>query len=112
MQKFEYRTPRYQVDLPVLLDLPDSIVAGRCTEISREGMKVELRQPVSPDTCGTVSITYRELSLKLPVCVAHSGTGQEGLRFLFESEEDRTGVERLVSLLAGPIDPPGPVLVR
>jgi hypothetical protein len=112
MQKFEYRTPRYQVDLPVLLNLQDSIIAGRCTEISLEGMRVELRQPVLPDACGTVSISYRGLSLELPVCVAHSGTGQDGLKFLFESEEDRGRVERLVALLAGPTDQPGPVLVR
>jgi PilZ domain len=112
MQKFEYRTPRYQVDLPVLLNLRDSTIVGRCREISIEGMRVELPQPVFPDACGTVSISYRELSLELPVCVAHSGTGQDGLKFLFESEEDRSGVERLVSLLAGPTDQPGPVLVR
>jgi PilZ domain len=112
MQKFEYRTPRYQVDLPVLLTLNNTSVPGRCREISREGMKVELRQPVAPDSCGSVSISYKDLSLELPVCVTHSGPGYDGLKFVFNSERDRSMVERLVALLAGTSGRPGPVLVR
>ena len=50
MQKFEYRAPRYQVDLPVSLTLPSSTLQGRCREISKEGMKAELPEPVSPET--------------------------------------------------------------
>lgn len=112
MQKFEYRTPRYQVDLPVLLTLQSSSISGRCREISREGMRVELRDPVTPDTCGTISVSYKELSLELPVCVARAGAGQSAFRFILESEKDRTAVERLVSLLAGMTGHAGPMLVR
>jgi|HubBroStandDraft_1064217.scaffolds.fasta_scaffold67716_3 hypothetical protein len=112
MQKFEYRTPRYLVDLPVLFSLPNSNIQGRCKEISKEGMKVELQEPVSPETCGIVCIDYMDLSLELRVCVAHAGAGYDGLKFLFESERDRIGVERLVALLSGPTGQPGPVLVR
>lgn len=112
MQKFEYRTPRYQVDLPVLLTLQSLSISGRCREISREGMKVELCDPVKPDACGTVSISFKELSLELPVCVARTGAGHGGLRFIFESEKDRSAVERLVSLLASAAGHPGPILVR
>lgn len=112
MQKFEYRTPRYPVDLPVLLTLQNATIPGRCQEISREGMKVELRDPVTPDTCGTVSVSYKELSLELPVCVARAGAGLGGLRFILESEKDRSAVERLVSLLASAAGHPGPILVR
>jgi hypothetical protein len=112
MQKFEYRTPRYQVDLPVLLTLENASVPGRCREISKEGMRVELRQPVAPDSCGSVSIRYKELSLELSVCVTHSGPGHDGLKFLFASEEDRSLVDHLVALLAGATGQPGPVLVR
>jgi hypothetical protein len=112
MQKFEYRIPRYVVDLPVMLTLEGLSIPGRCREISIEGMRVELRQPAPPESSGTVSIHYRELSLELPVCVTHSGTGHDGLKFQFEAEKDRTAVERLVSLLAGSTGQPGPVLVR
>jgi hypothetical protein len=112
MQKFEYRNPRYLVDLLVLFTVQNSIIPGRCTEISKEGMTVELREPVPVETCGTVSLSYKELTLLLPVSVAHSGTGNDGLKFRLESEEDRNLVDRLVALVAGPTGQPGPVLVR
>ena len=112
MQKFKYRAPRYQVDLPVVLTLENSRVPGRCREISIEGMRVELRQPVEPDSCGVVSINYKEFALELPACVTHSGPGHEGLRFLVESEKDKSLVERLVAMLAAATGQPGPVLVR
>jgi hypothetical protein len=112
MQKFEYRTPRYQVDLPVLLILADARVPGRCRQISKEGMSVELQEPVAADASGTVAIHYKNLALELRVAVTNSGKGVEGLRFLFDTDEDRISVERLVALLAGSTGQPGPVLVR
>lgn len=112
MQKFEYRAPRYTVDLPVLLILADLRIPGRCREISKEGMAVVFRDPVAAESCGTVSVSYRNLALELRVCVAHNGKKADGLRFLFETEEDRDSVERLVALLAGSTGQPGPVLVR
>ncbi len=112
MQKFEYRTPRYIADLPVLFLAQDGSIPGRCIEIGKEGMKVKLPQPVTRDTCGTVCVDYLELSLEVRVSVAHAGADYYGLRFLFESDKDRDAVERLVSLLAGPSGHSGPVLVR
>ena len=112
MQKFEYRTPRYPVDLPVSFQTKNTIVAGRCMEISREGMRVQLREPVETNTCGTVSIQYKDLDLELPVCVAHTAADLKGLKFLFESEKDRADIERLVNLLSGSTGHTGPVLVR
>jgi hypothetical protein len=112
MQKFEYRTPRYIVDLPVLFRLQNTSLPGRCREISKEGMKIELQHPVAAETCGTVSLSYKDLALNLRVCVTHTEAESKGLKFLFESEKDRGAVERLVALLSGSTGPPGPVLVR
>jgi hypothetical protein len=113
MQKFVYRIPRYLVDLPVSFTVQGSAIAGRCKEISKEGMKVQLQQQVTTGTCGTVQLSYQELSLELAVCVAHAETGGlKGLKFLFESEKDRAAVERLVALLAGSSGHHGPVLVQ
>lgn len=100
MKRFEYRTPRFLVDLPILFTLPESSIAGRCIEIGKEGMKVALDQPVSREHCGTISVTYQEVCLELRVSVAHSKADYYGLRFLFESDKDRTAVERLVTLLS------------
>ncbi len=112
MQKFEYRTPRYKVDLPVLLILADSRITGRCREISKEGMSVEFPEPLATDSAGTVSIRYRNLALELHVEVAHSGTRTDGLKFVFATDQDRADVERLVALVAGSTGQRGPVLVR
>lgn len=113
MQKFEYRTPRHKVDLPVLLVVADARMPGRCREISNEGMTAEFRGPVAADSSGTISISYKNLELDLPVSVTHNGNGAYGLKFLFETERERTAVERLVALLSGGSSgQAGPVLVR
>ena len=112
MQKFEYRTPRYLVDLPVVFKLEKSNVAGRCREIGKEGMKVAFQEPVAADTCGTICISYKDLALELQACVAHAEAGSKGLKFLFESDKDRVAVERLVMLLSGTAGHTGPTLVR
>jgi hypothetical protein len=112
MQKFEYRTPRYKVDLPVLLVVADARIHGRCREISKEGMTVEFRGQVVADSSGTVSISYKNLEIDLQVAVTHSGKAADGLKFLFETEQEKSAVERLVALLAGSTGQPGPVLVR
>jgi hypothetical protein len=112
MQKFEYRTPRYLVDLPVLFQMQDVSIPGRCREISKEGMRIELQHPVAAETCGTISLAYKDHSMELRVRVTRSAAETKGLKFLFESDKDRSAVERLVALLAGSSGQPGPMLVR
>jgi hypothetical protein len=112
MRKFDYRAPRFLVDLPIRLTFEDSMQEGRCREISTEGMKLEVRQPLSPDSAGTVRLRYHEFSIDLPVRVAHSGSSYDGVKFVFESDEQREDVSRLVALLAGPKQRFGPLLLR
>lgn len=112
MQKFEYRTPRYLVDLPIRFKLEDTSLNGRCLEIGKEGMRVEFQEPVSANTCGVICIYYRDLAIELRVCVAHADGDFKGLKFLFESDKDRAAVERLVTLVSGNAGAAGPVLVR
>jgi hypothetical protein len=111
MQKFKYRTPRYSVDLPVRLSLGSTTFSGRCKEISKDGMRLELQQTLAPDCRGTVSLSYQSISLEIPVQVAHSGA-HDGLKFLFESDKERMAVARLVALLAARSSQSGPMLVR
>jgi len=112
MKKFEYRTPRFQADLPVQFRLQNTSMEGRCIEIGKEGMKVKLAQPVARDVSGTISLEFHGLAIELRASVAHCESDHYGLRFLFESEKDRSAVERLVSLLSASSGQPGPVLVR
>lgn len=112
MKRFEYRTPRYPVDIPVLLILPDTSVSGRCKEISSEGMKVEFRQPVTRNCCGTLRIGHGGSFLEVRARVARVGAENDGVKFLFGSEKERKAFERLVTLTTAPTGQLGPVLVR
>jgi hypothetical protein len=115
MHKFTYRTPRYAVDFPVQLELENSVVAGRCTEISTDGMRLELRRPLAPGFCGRVFLAWHNIHLELRVRLAHASSGQDALRFVFESDKERATVAELVARLADPAEPlgePGLVLVR
>jgi len=58
-------------------------------EISTEGMKLELREPLSPNSCGRVRLSYLNFRLELPVRVAHSGASYDGVKFVYESDEQR-----------------------
>jgi hypothetical protein len=111
MRKFNYRVPRFSVDLPVHLTFEDSTQAARCTEISTEGMKLEVRVPLSPESTGTVRLTHRGVTLDIAVRVAHSSSSHDGVRFVYESDEQRDEVSRLVEILVGPQGHSGPVLL-
>ena len=115
MHKFTYRTPRYAVDFPVQLMRDDAVAAGRCREISTEGMRLELRRPLPPGFRGVVSLSWRNIHVELQVRLAHIGGGQDALRFVFESDAERASIAELVARLADPFEPseqPGLVLVR
>jgi hypothetical protein len=109
MRKFNYRVPRFPVDLPVRLTFHEATQAGRCTEISTEGMKIEVQEPLCPDTSGVVHIAYQDVTLDVTVRVAHSSASHDGVRFVYESDEQRDELTRLVEILAGPQHRPGPV---
>jgi hypothetical protein len=100
MQKFEYRAPRITVDFPVRFTAHDAATAGRCTEISKEGMRVEFEEPLPPNSRGKVAMSYQDGSLELNVRVAHAGTTHSGLKFICESDEERDAVASLVASLA------------
>jgi hypothetical protein len=111
MQKFTYRTPRHPVDLPVRLKVAGGMVSGRCREISAEGLRIELNQSLPADYEGRILLSHRNLELDLRVQVAHTGA-QDGLKFIFESDKQRSDVARLIASLAEPGSPSGPTLVR
>jgi PilZ domain len=112
MQRFDYRCPRYCVDLPVQFAVQDSTSIGRCTEISQEGMRLELQQPLPSYPYGKVAMTYQNQTFGFNVRVAHVEASHHGVVFLFESDLEREAVAHLVAALAAPQDRPGLVLVK
>jgi hypothetical protein len=112
MRKFDYRVPRFPVDLPVRLTLEESTHFGLCTEISTEGMKLELREPLCVDAGGAVHVVFQNFSLDLPVRVAYCGSGCDGVQFIYGSDEERDQVIRFIALLAAAPRRPGPMLLH
>jgi hypothetical protein len=111
VRKFDYRAPRFSVDLTVRLTIEGSRLTARCIEISREGMRLELQQPLPPDALGTVSVHYQELMLELNVRVAHVGKSHGGVEFIYRSDAEQKAVAQLIGLLEGTKRKLGPVLL-
>lgn len=113
MQKFSYRSPRYAVDLPVVLESSDGRFEGRCREISKEGMRVELGEALPSDFSGTAALNYQRIAVRVRVSVLPGGLAEHRVKFTFESESERTAIARLVAVLAGRTGQQnGPILVR
>jgi hypothetical protein len=112
MQRFDYRSPRFPVDLPVRLTADNATRVARCRDISREGMRLELNPPLPPDAHGTVSMTYRDQTLQLNVRVAHAGETEAGMKFIYASDSERNAVAHLIASLATPRNCLRPVLVN
>ncbi len=56
-------------------------------------------------------MSYQSLTVELGVRVMRSDANFEALKFLFECDEERNVIARLVTLLAASQKRPGPVLL-
>jgi len=102
MRKFDYRSPRFSIDLPVTFMQGRSTQLGRCKEISEEGMKIEFNDPASLNSYGAAYLICDDLGLQVSVRVMHIGAESSGIKFLYESRAQRERVSRLVASLTGP----------
>jgi hypothetical protein len=100
MHRFEYRAPRFAVDLQARFTAEDSSIAGRCREIGEGGMTLEHSSLLPQDSLGIVSVTYSGRNIEIQACVAHAGTGQCGLKFIYETEAERRDMALFVAFLA------------
>ena len=100
MQKFEYRAPRFAVDLQARFTAENSTVTARCREISEGGMTLEFTSLLPPDSLGIVSVNYNGKSVELQARVAHAGARHCGLEFIYESEDERRDTALFVAFLA------------
>ncbi len=67
MQKFDYRSPRYAVDLPVEFTAERVTLKGRCRDISKEGMKLEFAEPLPANARGIVAVSYQDRIVEFDV---------------------------------------------
>ena len=112
MHTFQYRGARFPVDVFVEFTVKNTTFAGRCTEISKEGMKIELRQPVACDSNGKISMSYQGRKLEFSVRVVHSAFTNCGVEFLYGSESEQSVMAQLVESLVVPQSRRGPILLK
>ena len=99
MQKYWYRNPRIQTDIPLTLVAGETVLQGRCISISVEGMAASL--PDVPAIGTPVAVT-----LHVPPCpvvcrarVTRLDPVSVGFVFEFQAEDDRQSLSDLVNLL-------------
>jgi hypothetical protein len=112
MQKFEYRVPRFAADIPVRLTVGNTSLTGRCREIGKQGMTVEMDQPIEREASGLVSLNYQGRALEVRAHVAHADGQIIGLEFLFATEAERTAVAQVIAALSSTPKRPGPILLQ
>lgn len=100
MERFGYRSPRYPLDLPLRLTMDGRVQVVRCTNVSVDGIQVALNGTLAPRTRGSVAFDYEELSFDLQVSVTHRGSHRGGLRFIYDSEQEKSSIVELIARLA------------
>jgi hypothetical protein len=101
MHTFQYRDPRFSCDIPVRLIFNDSTLAARCTEISNNGMKVEIEHPQQVSSHGRVSVDCEGQTIEFHVRFAYVQDSQAGLDLIYTNDADRkTMVDLVKSLVA------------
>ena len=102
MQRFEFRHPRFSVDLPAEFSIANERLAGRCTDISTRGLRLELGHAVVAGVCGRVSLHYQNRTIELNARVAHTASAHSGLEFVDAPTVERGALAHLVAALATP----------
>lgn len=102
MRNFNFRAPRFPVDLFVSIMQDGATRRGRCLEISVEGMKVELEDQFAPTSDGSVEIPLDESQLQLPFRVIYAAANVRGLEFTFETLAQKQIAANLISALTAP----------
>lgn len=99
MRNFDYRSPRFPVDLPVHIVVQDSVLIGHCTDIGHGGMRVETPETIPVDLQTVIQVGYRGMHINIPARVIHHTAASKGVQFLCESDAQRQDVMRLIELL-------------
>jgi PilZ domain len=102
MHPLEYRNPRFSVDLPAQLCIANETLAGRCTDIGIEGMRLELPSNVVPGCQGIVRLHYQNQTVELKARVARIGPMYCGLEFVCDCPADQSTIVHLLATLKTP----------
>jgi Tfp pilus assembly protein PilZ len=101
-QDFGYRVPRFPADFDLLLQTSDPeprVLDARCTDISADGVAVQMPEHLSVGMRVTLVLTLPGTSTSLRVAgrVAYQKNDEHGFAFIFSSPEERESVQKHLS---------------
>jgi PilZ domain len=102
MHRFEFRNPRFTVDLPAQFRIANEALAGRCTDIGIQGMRLDLQDNLVPGCEGIVRLHYQNQTVELKARVARIGSMHCGLEFVCDSHAEQSTVVHLLARLTAP----------
>jgi hypothetical protein len=100
MRRFQYRAPRFPVDLPVYLTEGGTTQLTRCREISVDGMKLDLMGASFPFSSGLIQLGNGISSLKIPFQVSSRATDSICVMFQNEPGEQFEALSRFIASLS------------
>jgi PilZ domain len=100
MRRFQYRAPRFPVDLPVYMTQGDSTQLTRCREVSVDGMKLDLMGASFPHSSGFIQLGDGVSSLKIPFQVSSRAIDSICVMFQNESTEASEALSRFIASLS------------
>jgi hypothetical protein len=97
------RDPRYEIEIPVVLHLPDSSVKGHSINISESGIFAAFHREIEPWVKGRLSAQFGDWHVDFAVRVARIQGQMAGLAFLNLSDEDRAIIRKFLEQSNGAI---------
>jgi len=102
MRNFEYRPPRLACNIAIDFIVDGHIHRGRCLNMSATGLSAAFHEEVQPGSCGTLILRHGAHSITLAATAIHLDTGDLGLSFCFQNDEESA---RLSEFLTGATSP-------
>jgi hypothetical protein len=91
---YGYRAPRFRVDFRLLLQTSDrnaGLLDARCTDLSEDGLAVEVNASLEIGAVVTLILTLpgNLTSMRIAARVTNRQVGSYGFAFIFSSENER-----------------------
>ncbi len=101
---FGYRMPRFRTDFHLLLQTGDrlsTLLHGRCTDISEEGLAAEFRTSLEVGSIVTLILTLpgSSTTMKIAARVINCQREFHGFAFVFSSQTERSYIQAYIERL-------------
>ncbi len=90
------RAPRFELRVPIVIQLPEGMVKGRSLNISESGMGAVFDDHLDVWLAGRLFVMIEDLHLSINVRVARVQDREAGLTFQVATDGDRITIQKLI----------------